>query len=275
MSGEGDAAARLRALLEGGKGAWPSPIEHHAVLGSTSDRLKDWARAGAPDLAVVLADAQVAGRGRQGKTWTSPPGNLYVSVLLRPRGALAGLVPLLGGVAACTALVSLGVKARLKWPNDVLVLGPPERKIAGILAEASSGPKGVEWVALGIGVNVDPQEPLPAGATSVREETGQAFAPVAVAAEVLGELRLWYHRQAAGPAHHLLAAWRERSIPWWGRLVEAPRGDQVIRGIATDIDHDGALLLELPGGQVLRVVSGEVSRVRLVGDAPSSDRVAD
>jgi len=59
------------------------------------------------------------------------------------------------------------------------------------------------------------------------------------------------------------------------RLVEAPRGDQVIRGIATDIDHDGALLLELPGGQVLRVVSGEVSRVRLVGDAPSSDRVAD
>jgi hypothetical protein len=82
--------------------------------------LKDWAREGALDLAVVMADAQHAGRGRQGRAWVSPAGNLYLSVLLHPETRHAGLVPLLGGVAVCVALESLGATARLKWPNDVL-----------------------------------------------------------------------------------------------------------------------------------------------------------
>jgi len=266
---EGEAAARLRALLQAGGEPWPAPIEHHASLFSTNDRLKEWAREGTSDLAVVFADAQEAGRGRQGRTWASPPGNLYLSVLLRPEARHAGLVPLLGGVATCAALSSLGVAARLKWPNDVLVR---EGKVAGILAEASSGARGVEWVVLGIGANVDPRGPLPEGATSLRDETGRTVPPVAVAAAVLGQVRLWYHALASGRTHDLLAAWRERSVPWWGRLVEARGGDQVIRGIATGIDDDGALVLTLPDGQPRRVISGEVSRVRLVPGVPWPDR---
>ena len=264
MSRGEEAAAHLRGLLEAGGEVWPAPIEHHERLGSTSDRLKDWARAGAPDLAVVLADTQAAGRGRQGRTWASPPGNLCLSVLLRPEQGHAGLVPLLGGVATCAALASLGASARLKWPNDVLAA---EGKLAGILAEGSSGPRGVEWVALGIGANVDPQGPLPDGATSLRDETGRVVSPLLVAAPVLVQVRLWYHALASGRAHDLLAAWRERSVPWWGRLVEARVGDQVIRGIATDIDDDGALRLRLAGGGFQRVISGEVSRVRLAAGA--------
>lgn len=266
---EGEAASRLRALLQAAGGPWPAPIEHHAILSSTSDRLKEWAREGASDLAVVFADVQEAGRGRQGRTWASPPGNLYLSVLLRPEARHAGLVPLLGGVATCAALSSLGVAARLKWPNDVLA---GESKLAGILAEASSGPRGVEWVVLGIGVNVDPQGILPKGATSLGDETGRTVLPVAVAAAVLGQVSLWYHALASGRTHDLLAAWRERSVPWWGRLVEARAGDQVIRGIATDLGDDGALLLTLPDGQPRRIISGEVSRLRLVPEAPLPQR---
>ena len=234
------------------------------MLGSTNDRLKDWAREGAPALAAVFADTQEAGRGRQGRSWTSPPGNLYLSVLLRPEPEQVGLVPLLGGVATAAAVASLGAKVLLKWPNDVLV---GESKLAGILAEASSGARGIEWVVLGIGVNVDPQGALPEHATSLREATGRAISPLAVAAAVLAQIRLWYHALASGRAPDLLAAWRERSIPWWGRLVEVLVGDQLIRGIATDIDDEGALLLELPDGRPLRVISGEVSRVRLASAA--------
>ena len=271
MSAVEHTASPLRGLLEAEGEAWPAPIEHYKVLGSTSDRLKERARAGGPALTVVLADTQVGGRGRQGRTWASPPGNLHLSVLLHPESARAGLVSLLGGVATCAALASLGARARLKWPNDVLV---GEHKLAGILAEGSSGPRGIEWVALGIGANVDPQGPLPEGATSLREETGHARSPLVVAVAVLVQVRLWYHALASGRAHDLLAAWRERSVPWWGRLVEARVGDQVIRGIATDIDDDGALLLSLDG-RLTRIVSGEVSRVRLAGEtapnAPGSD----
>ena len=255
--------AALRGLLEAEGEAWPGPIEHHAVLGSTSDRLKDWAREGAPELSVVLADSQRAGRGRQGKVWASPPGNSYLSVLLCPEPGRGGLVPLLGGVATCAALASLGASARVKWPNDVLV---DEKKLAGILAEGSWGARGVEWVTLGIGVNVDPQAPLPESATSLRAETGRVVSPLIVAAAVLAQVRLWYHALASGRAHELLAAWRDRSVPWWGRLVLVPVGDQVIRGVATDIDHDGALLVRLADGRLQRVISGEVSRVRLAAE---------
>ena len=120
-------------------------------IGSTSDRLKALARGGAPEWTVVLADVQTGGRGREGRTWVSPPGGLYLSVLLRPRFEKVGLLPLAAGVAVAEAAGELGVRTELKWPNDVLASG---RKLAGILSEAASGPAGVEWVALGIGVNV-------------------------------------------------------------------------------------------------------------------------
>ena len=131
------------------------------------------------------------------------------------------------------------------------------------LAEASSGPSGVEWVVVGIGVNLDPEAELPAGATSVRRETGRVVPPHVAAAAVLGQIRLWYHRLAAGRAAELLAAWRERSVSWWGSRVEVSAEDRVVRGVAQDIDDDGALLLARDDGEVERIVSGEVTRFRL------------
>lgn len=264
MSTDEDAGG-LRAALEAGGERWEAPLERHAVLGSTNELLKERARAGAPALSVILADRQTAGRGRHGRGWTSPPGNLHVSVLLRAAPAVLGLVPLLGGVAAARGLSSFGVDARLKWPNDVLV---GEGKLAGILAEASSGAAGTEWVVLGIGANLDPRGDLPEGATSLRRETGRGVAVEAACGVVLAQIRVWYHALASGREEELRAAWRERSIPWWGRAVLFRQGDATLTGVARDIDHDGALVIERPGGSLVRVVAGEVAQVRLEGPPP-------
>jgi BirA family biotin operon repressor/biotin-[acetyl-CoA-carboxylase] ligase len=263
MSGPLGAALAARGIR------WPGPIEHLPVVASTNDRLKEEARAGAPEFAVVLADVQTAGRGRSGHTWISPLGNLFLSVLLRPRLGPADVVvlPLAAGVALADALEEQGVSPRLKWPNDVVV---GERKLAGVLVEGMSGPAGVEAAVVGIGVNVglDPTAlpaELAAGITSLDAATGRATPVAEVAAEVLPRLRSWYDRLAReGPAP-ILAAWRARAVPWWGRPVEARSGGSVLRGTARDVDERGALLIDLEDGTRVAVVSGEVSELRLAG----------
>lgn len=240
---------------------WPAPIEHHERIGSTSDRLKELARDGAAAWTVVLADEQTAGRGRLGRPWSSPAGGLYLSVLLRPSGASAGLVPLAAGVAVAEALGGFGVRSHLKWPNDVLVDG---RKVAGILAEASSSASALEWIVLGIGVNLDaaalPDSVRPIAAALPVGERG--IGRDAVAAAVLQQLRVWYDaltkREAA-----VLDAWRERSVPWWGQPVEVTAGERVLRGQARGLDERGALVLDLGDGSRVSVLAGEARALRL------------
>jgi BirA family transcriptional regulator, biotin operon repressor / biotin---[acetyl-CoA-carboxylase] ligase len=253
---------RLADHLAAAGVAWPEPIEHWPHVGSTNDLLKSRAHEGAPEWAVVLADRQTAGRGRQGHAWASPPGNVFLSVLLRPRFAAVTLIPLAAGLAVAEALPQL--EARLKWPNDVLVNG---RKLAGILAEAQSGSGGVEWVVVGIGINVamGPEDLPPAlreTATSWRIETGATLEPLAAAAAVLGRLRVWYHALAGGQAARVVAAWRERSVPWWGHEVTARTGDETVRGIARGLSEGGALQIEAGDGSLREVLAGEVHEVR-------------
>lgn len=240
-------------------------IERFASVSSTNDVLRGKAREGAPEWSVVLADAQSAGRGRRGRTWLSPPGNLYLSVLLRPRFEALGVLPLIAGVALAEAAAEWGVEARLKWPNDVVV---GERKLAGVLAEAASSGGRVESVVLGIGMNLrlDPAAApveLRAAITSVEHESGRAVSAADAADAVLCRLAVWYHalaREGAGPA---IEAWRERSVPWWGRPVEVVSGERRVAGIARDVDESGALVLEAKGGARIVVVSGEARALRL------------
>lgn len=266
------AADGLLALLAARGLAWPAPVEVLASVSSTNDRLKELARGGAPEWTAVLAARQTAGRGRQGRVWVSHEGDLFLSVLLRPPpgAAGAGLIPLAAGVATQEALVALGVDGgRLKWPNDVLVEG---RKIAGILCEAAAGAGGIESVVVGIGVNVAASpdslpEDLRAGAASLRTLLSGDVGPTEVAAEVLARLPLWYHEVAPGRA--LLEAWRGRSVPWWGRPVEIRAGEIVLRGRLHGLADDGGLLLETGDGRIATVRSGDVSELRLAGDAPA------
>jgi BirA family biotin operon repressor/biotin-[acetyl-CoA-carboxylase] ligase len=258
-------AERVLDLLAAKGLRWPAPVEALATVSSTNDRLRELARGGAPEWTAVMADRQTAGRGRQGRAWVSGEGDLFLSVLLRPTPAAAGvgLVPLAAGIAVHEALAGLGVDGRLKWPNDVLVGG---RKIAGILCEAATGGSGIESVVVGIGVNVAaPPDALPADvravAVSVRALLARDIAPAEVAAEVLARLPLWYHEPASGRA--LLEAWRTRSVPWWGRPVEVRAAGSVLRGRVRGLAEDGGLELDLDDGGVATVRSGDVSELRL------------
>jgi BirA family transcriptional regulator, biotin operon repressor / biotin---[acetyl-CoA-carboxylase] ligase len=257
-----DAAALDRALAGRGQPAL-ALVEWPDELPSTSDRLKALARAGAAEWTAVLADRQTGGRGREGRAWASPAGGLYLSVLLRPRFTPVGLLPLAAGVAVAEAVAEWGVAARLKWPNDVLLGG---RKLGGILAEAASGAAGVEWVALGIGVNVAvPGDALPVGlrehVASLAEETS-ARPPIAdVAAAVLAHLRVCYDGLRTD-SQRIVESWRARAVDWWGDLVNVETARETLQGRMRGVDAEGALLVDLEGGRRLRILSGEVHRLR-------------
>jgi BirA family transcriptional regulator, biotin operon repressor / biotin---[acetyl-CoA-carboxylase] ligase len=264
MATQDPPAERLRALLVARGLPGDPPIHHFARLPSTNDHAKALARAGAPAGTLVLAEQQTAGRGREGHTWLSPPGGLYLSVLLRPspgNDARWTLLPLAAGLAVAEALDEWGAGAQLKWPNDLLQEG---RKLGGILVEAASGASGIESMVVGIGVNV--REAPAGGLDNVtwleREGAARDVDPLAVAAAVLARLTVWYHALAReGPAE-LLSAWRRRAVPWLGRRVEARAGESVVSGTLRGLADDGGLILELPDGRETVLHSGEVREVR-------------
>jgi BirA family biotin operon repressor/biotin-[acetyl-CoA-carboxylase] ligase len=241
----------LRVLLLGRGVPAGGSLERHAGLASTNDRVRELARLGAREWSVVIADEQWAGRGRSGHSWVSPPGNLFASVLLRPRFPAAGasLVPLAAGLAVAEALEAWTAGALLKWPNDVLIGG---RKLAGVLVESTSAGAAIESLVVGFGINValDPAalpQPLAATATSILAQTGRP-------ADCLHD----------GHAAALIEAWRTRSVPWWGRDVEIQSGGTLLRGQAQGIDETGALLLKPVDGVLMRILSGEAREVRVL-----------
>ena len=230
------------------------------------------AERGAADRTVVVADQQLAGRGRRGRTWRAPAGtSLLASILVRPRLAhsLLPTLSLTTAVAAAEALRRVtGVDARLKWPNDVIVAG---RKIAGILLESRLGgaePGGANQAGaavvtvIGVGINLGQREfpsDLAASATSVALETGRAPGREVVLAGLLDEFDVWRARLEGEGFSPVRDAWRRLSDTL-GRRVTV----DAITGVAADIDADGALLIDV-GGSVTRVFAGAVSADDAVG----------
>jgi BirA family biotin operon repressor/biotin-[acetyl-CoA-carboxylase] ligase len=222
--------------------------------GSTNDDVRAAARAGAPAGLVVVAERQLAGRGRRGAAWFSPPGGgLAFSVLLRP-SEMKPLWPrlsLAAGLAVAEGLDRHGVSAEVKWPNDVWVGG---RKIAGILVEA-----GDDFAIVGIGINVGltrlPPE-LETVATSLALECGQPPERALVLASVLERLRVWDRRIGAG-FDELLRRFRERCA-LTGRQVRLQTAEGPLRGSVRGIADGGELLLETPAGPRKIVQADEV-----------------
>lgn len=234
-------------------------------LPSTNDTARELADAGAVHGEVVIAESQTAGRGRRGRSWSSPAGrNLYLSVILRPSlpPQRAPELTLVASVAACEACRKAGVDTGIKWPNDLLVGG---RKVAGILTELSAEADAVHWVILGLGVNLNagpgdfPGE-LRDVATSLAIERGQPVPRALFAAALLSELEQWLDLHASEGFEPIRAAWRERSVTL-GRKVRADGDGGEVAGVAEDIDASGALLVRGSAG-LFRVVAGDV---RLVG----------
>lgn len=216
------------------------PRLHLREVDSTNERARALAAAGAPHGTLVTATAQTSGRGRQGRAWSAPPGRtLVLSLVLRdpPR-----LLSLMAGVAVAEVA---GARARIKWPNDVLV---DERKVAGILAE---GRLQEGWAVLGIGLNVAtrPQD-LPA---ELRETAGSLGLAPADLEPTLERLLDALARWLAAPESEALDAVRARDA-LAGRTVSWSGGSGVARGI----DADGRLVVELADGSTTGLEAGEV-----------------
>jgi BirA family biotin operon repressor/biotin-[acetyl-CoA-carboxylase] ligase len=221
-------------------------------VGSTNDEAAGLAEAGAPEGTFVWAREQTGGRGRRGRRWASPIGNLYCSTILRPECS-APRAAELGFIAALAVadLVRDGRAVRVKWPNDVLVDGG---KLAGILPESSIAQDGrVEHVVLGIGVNVDFAPSLP----EMRYPGAILGGTVEAAAEGLAAgLARWLVEWRQSGFEAIRAAWLERAGPL-GAEVDVKLGEELVRGAFAGMDHDGALMLETPNGP-RRIVSGEL-----------------
>lgn len=238
------------------------PIVRVGECGSTNDLARILAASGAPEGAVVVADRQTRGRGRQGRAWISPDGGLWCSVLLRPGAAAPrGLLSLAAAVAVAESVeqaapAQAAIRAAIRWPNDVEVAG---RKVAGVLLEGSG-----EAVVAGIGINVDVDlTALPghvaACAGSLHLIAGRPIGRRVVLDALLAALARWYQAWAAGGGE-VLEAWASRDA-LRGRRVVVRRPGGVLEGAAEGVDADGALLLRLAGGGAARVVAGDVERV--------------
>jgi BirA family biotin operon repressor/biotin-[acetyl-CoA-carboxylase] ligase len=225
------------------------PWVHHRVINSTNARARELAAAGAPHGTIVTAAEQSAGRGRQGRAWTAPPGRaLLLSVIVRGLGRGDELLPLAVPVAVAEACEDVaGLKCGIKWPNDVWI---DDRKLAGILLE---GRPQERWAVIGIGVNVGTLEEefppeLRGLATSLAIESGSDPGVEAVLAAVVDALELRLAKGGQG----VLAAWRDRDV-LMGRDVRWNGGSGVAAGIA----DDGALLVDTADGRVA-LDAGEV-----------------
>jgi BirA family biotin operon repressor/biotin-[acetyl-CoA-carboxylase] ligase len=237
------------------------PVHVHASLGSTNDEAKRLADAGAPEGVLVLAETQTAGRGRQGRRWLTPPGTaLALSLLLRPvlEPQHATRVTMLAGLAVCEALEqAAGIQPALKWPNDVLLDG---RKAGGILVETGLSGEQLDYVVVGIGLNVSaapPPEAVLFPATAVATATGRPVDRLALLRAILERLEAGYG-DLPPLSNRLHSAWRQRLV-WVGERVVAQSAEGDYHGVVTGAAEDGALLLKLDTGEVVRIVAGNVS----------------
>jgi BirA family biotin operon repressor/biotin-[acetyl-CoA-carboxylase] ligase len=241
------------------------PRVHLRRTDSTNDRARALALAGAPHGTLVTAAEQTAGRGRQGRSWMAPPASsvLMSLVLRRP----PSLLPLMAALAVCDVA---GEEARIKWPNDVVLVedracGPVLAKLAGILTE---GRPQEGWAVLGIGLNVAVRlEELPLELRHDGPAASAARRPAATLGRSPGEvepalaqLLLALESRLHEPAESTLEAWRRRDA-LRGREIAWGAGATAGRGRAQGVDGDGRLIVELPDGGRTTLSAGEVHLV--------------
>lgn len=253
-------------------------IVSYAATDSTMDIAQRLVAAGEPEGTAVFAESQTRGRGRLGRAWQSPGAQgIYVSVILRPplTPASAPLLTLLAAVAIVRMVRdTVGLEARIKWPNDVLLgekkvaprSGTPVdetyRKVAGILTELQAEFGQVHAAVLGIGLNVNtPRTALPKFATSLALARGERCDRLAVARGLLTALDHWYGEYRRHGARRIVAAWRDASMTLGRRVRVACQGRHV-DGQAVEVGDDGALIVRTDTGRKETITAGEVLIVR-------------
>jgi BirA family biotin operon repressor/biotin-[acetyl-CoA-carboxylase] ligase len=227
---------------------------------STNEEVRRLAEAGAPPALVVLAAEQTSGRGRHGRAWASPPGNLYASVLLPAPEPIAASAQLsfVGGLALADALgrhSPAGAELRLKWPNDVLV---GRAKVAGILLESVGRANGAASVIVGSGVNiVSSPSDTPYPATSLLAQGFEAITPRALLGAYLCALDRWLRQWREAGFAGVRAAWCARGLGL-GERIRLRLEREELQGRFVDVTPAGALLLDLDGGGRREIAAGDV-----------------
>jgi len=239
-------------------------IVYRETVCSTNELAKELAQEGAAEGTVVIAEEQTGGKGRMGRSWYSPSGQgLWFSVILRPQISTAGVskITLVSAVAVAKSIREVtGLQAGIKWPNDILI---DNRKVSGILTEMNAEIDRVNYLILGIGVNVNtrpelmPPE-LAGTATSLAEQKGARISRIELLASILNNLDAAYREFIKGNFAPILSLWKEMSVTLnrWVRISSINDTDE---GIAFDVDDEGALLLMKKDGSMKRILSGDVS----------------
>ncbi len=254
----------LKTLI---KGDFGKEIVFRETIDSTNTLATELAEKGVAHGTLVLADNQTKGKGRLGRMWLSPPkSNIYMSIILRPEIAPkdATMLTMMSAVAAANAVrKATGLKADIKWPNDLLV---SDKKLGGILTELKSDPDRVIFSVIGIGINVNiKQNNFPSDirpiATSVREEMGKSYPRTLLIAGILEEMEKWYKVLIKKGRMPVLEEWKKLSSTL-GRKVKATVGNEIFTGTATDIDEEGMLILKLQSGVLKRISAGDITMLR-------------
>lgn len=238
-------------------------LEYYRETDSTNTRAKAFGEAGAPHGTLVVAERQNAGKGRRGRGWSSPEdSNIYMSILLRPQfaPALAPMLTLVMAYSAATALHdAAGIQAQIKWPND-LVLN--RKKICGILTEMSAQIDYINYVVIGVGINVN-QETFPPEiadtATSLRREAGKGFARAELIAAVMKRFEACYEAFCEAGSLRPFVDGYNRMLVNRGRRVRVLEPGNEYDALSHGIDEKGELQVEREDGRREAIFAGEVS----------------
>jgi BirA family biotin operon repressor/biotin-[acetyl-CoA-carboxylase] ligase len=232
-------------------------------VNSTNDWAKELAKIGAEEGTVTVAPAQTAGRGRLGREWISPRGGLWFSIVLRPDKKASDAMKLVFVASLVVAEVlseKYGLRTETKWPNDVQVNG---KKICGVLAEMSTKGEKVNYVILGVGVNANfcaddvLSESVKTTATSIQDELGKKIRLESLFRALLEEMERSYDRYVEAGFVPLLERWK-RYAGFLGQMVMVTDQNERLKGLALDVDLEGALILRLEDGTTRRIVVGDV-----------------
>ncbi|MCB8881876.1 biotin--[acetyl-CoA-carboxylase] ligase [Acidisoma cellulosilytica] len=234
-------------------------LEEVQLIPSTSDACIARVHEGAADGLAILAAAQSAARGSRGRSWSAPLGNLYLSVLLRPRNAAeaggAGQWALLAGLAFVEALSAYDAdpeQLTVKWPNDVLRAGA---KLGGVLVDAGMGKNGLDWLVIGVGANLA-VAPVVTGrlTAAILPRAGTAPSPRDVAHSFIARIAYWRGLLAERGFAPIRSAWMARAHPIGTPIaVRDARGDSMAEGTFAGLSETGELLLSM--GETTRAIS--------------------
>lgn len=238
-------------------------IRTYETLGSTNQEAKKLALEGLRDGTVVIANEQTAGKGRRGRSWVSPPGTgIWMTLLLRPdiQPQHASMVTLVAGLAVCEVIREVtGLEAEIKWPNDIVLNG---KKICGLLTEMNSEIDYINFVVIGIGINVNvagfPDE-LEGIATSLLLEGGQTYERKVLVKRILERFEKYYKLYLeTEDLRHMIEAYQEHCVNI-GREVRVSRKNEVLIGTVKKVSDKGELIVTDDNGDERLIHSGEVS----------------